>query len=92
MGNPDTVGQPLDILPILEALDMIDKGLAAFGRACKAVGLKPIQDPFWKNLPFINIFQSSTPDILHQMYQGNIKHLIGWIQTACGEEEIDARC
>ena len=56
MGNPDAVRQPRDLPPILEALDMIDKGLAAFGCACKAVGLKPIQEPFWKNLPFVNIF------------------------------------
>ena len=32
------------------------------------------------------------PDILHQMYQGVVKHLIGWVTTACGPEEIDARC
>ena len=92
MGNPEAVGQPRELPPILEALDTINEGSVAFNQACKAVGLKPIQDPFWKNLPFINIFRSITLDILHQMYQGNIKHLIGWIQTACGEEEVDARC
>ncbi len=92
MGNPEAVGQPQELLPILEALDTIDEGSVAFNQACKAVGLKPIQDLFWKNLPFVNIFRSITLDILHQMYQGNIKHLISWIQMACSEEEVDAHC
>jgi hypothetical protein len=92
MGNPEAVGQPRELLPILKALDTISEGSAAFNSACKAVGIKPVQEPFWKNLPFVNIYRSITPDILHQMYQGNIKHLISWVQTACGEGEIDARC
>ena len=92
IGDPDLVGSPRDVPPILAALDTIDKDPTTFCKACKAVGIKPVQHPFWQNLPFVNIFRSITPDILHQMYQGNIKHLISWIQQACGEEEIDARC
>ncbi|KAG1760406.1 hypothetical protein EDD22DRAFT_980615 [Suillus occidentalis] len=42
--------------------------------------------------PFqLNIFQAVTPDILHQLYQGLIKHLHGWLAEACGSAEIDAR-
>jgi len=92
IGDPDLVGSPRDVPPILAALDTIDKDPTTFCRACKAVGIKPVQHPFWQNLPFVNIFRSIIPNILHQMYQGNIKHLISWIQQACGEEEIDARC
>ena len=33
----------------------------------------------------------TTPDILHQLYQGVIKHLIAWIESAYSEAEIDAR-
>jgi len=47
---------------------------------------------FWKNLPYVDIYHSITPDILHQLYQGLLKHLIGWIQAICGDAEIDARC
>ncbi|KAG1807487.1 uncharacterized protein BJ212DRAFT_1303449 [Suillus subaureus] len=32
------------------------------------------------------------PDVLHQLYQGIIKHLIKWIKEACSEPEIDAHC
>ena len=92
LGNPEHTGPPRELPPILDALDTITEGPTRYNQACKDAGIKPVQHPFWKNLPFVNIFQSITPDILHQMYQGNIKHLIGWIQQACGEEEIDARC
>lgn len=32
-----------------------------------------------------------SPDILHQIYQGAIKHLISWIQLVMTEEEFDHR-
>ncbi|KAE9386484.1 hypothetical protein BT96DRAFT_839207, partial [Gymnopus androsaceus JB14] len=31
------------------------------------------------------------PDILHQLYQGVLKHLIGWMQMVMGEEELEHR-
>jgi hypothetical protein len=45
MGNPETVGQPRELLPILEALDTVGKGSTAFNSAYKAVGIKPVQAP-----------------------------------------------
>ncbi|KAJ3525552.1 hypothetical protein NMY22_g10528 [Coprinellus aureogranulatus] len=81
-----------DIGPILDALDTIDEGPTAFAQACAEAGIKPIQAPFWQDLPFVNIFQSITPDILHQLYQGVLKHIISWLRTMYGSAEIDARC
>ena len=40
----------------------------------------------------MNIYWSITPDILHQLYQGILKHLISWITQACSTLEIDAQC
>ncbi|KAK7439988.1 hypothetical protein VKT23_017241 [Stygiomarasmius scandens] len=79
---------------VLEAFDKLDQGLGstAFRQACRGAGIKPIQQPYWKNLPFVNIFQSIAPDVLHQLYQGVLKHLIGWLKTICTPQEIDARC
>ncbi|KAJ3918636.1 hypothetical protein F5877DRAFT_90546 [Lentinula edodes] len=58
---------------------------------CLAANIKPIQHPFWKDLPYMDIFRSITPDILHQMYQGVMKHLISWLTSICGADEMDAR-
>lgn len=55
-------------------------------------GVKPLYHPFWEELPHCNIYHAITPDVLHQLYQGLVKHLIAWIKSACGEAEIDARC
>ena len=76
----------------MEALNAIDKGAAEFTKACANAGIKPVQCIFWKNLPYIDIYCSITPDILHQLYQGVLKHLIGWIWAVCGDAEVDARC
>ncbi|KAJ7182013.1 hypothetical protein C8R46DRAFT_885282, partial [Mycena filopes] len=63
-----------------------------YARACQDAGIKPIVHPFWDGLPYTNIFRTLGPDILHQLYQGIVKHLIAWVKEACGEAEIDARC
>ena len=59
---------------------------------CSESQLKPIPHPFWKKLPYTNIYHSITPDILHQIYQGTVKHLITWIIKACESSEIDTWC
>lgn len=92
IGNWESVLKPQDTDKVTEALNSIDKGASKFAKACMSAGIKPIQCVFWKNLPFINIYCSITPDILHQLYQGILKHLIAWIRAACGDTEIDAQC
>jgi hypothetical protein len=67
MGDPEFVGRPHELGPILDALQTVANGLAVFSQACKDAGIKPIQHPFWQHLPFVNIFRSITPDILHQL-------------------------
>ncbi|KAG1763892.1 hypothetical protein EV702DRAFT_1018819 [Suillus placidus] len=77
---------------VLDALATLDEGSMSFVRACSAAGIKPIIHPFWEDLPFANVFRAITPDVLHQLYQGLVKHLLGWLKAACGAAEIDARC
>ncbi|KAJ6607088.1 hypothetical protein B0H10DRAFT_2228204 [Mycena sp. CBHHK59/15] len=77
---------------ILDALDTLDQGGTVYAKACTAAGIKPVVHPFWEKLPYTNIFTSITSDILHQLYQGIVKHLISWIKETFGEAEIDARC
>ncbi|KAJ7016190.1 hypothetical protein C8F04DRAFT_1245633 [Mycena alexandri] len=50
-----------------------------------------VHKPFWQGFPLTNLATSLTPDVLHQLYQGVFKHLIGWCQSLMSPEELDAR-
>ncbi|KAI0055018.1 hypothetical protein BV25DRAFT_1816215 [Artomyces pyxidatus] len=89
----DSEGAPSrNLFDIMDALSQFDRGPAQYVEACQAAGIKPVVHPFWEDLPYANIFTSITPDILHQMYQGMMKHLISWVTDAFGADAIDARC
>ncbi|KAF7349526.1 hypothetical protein MSAN_01743000 [Mycena sanguinolenta] len=92
LGNGTTHFSLRNLERVLDALDQLEEGGTAFSHACKEVGIKPVYQPFWEGLPYANIFRSITPDVLHQLYQGMVKHLIAWVKECCGEAEIDARC
>jgi hypothetical protein len=77
---------------ILEALETLDSGPSIYAAACADAGIKPIYHWFWEGLPYTNIFQAISPDVLHQLYQGIVKHLIAWLTECVGEAEIDALC
>ncbi|KAM6492691.1 hypothetical protein JOM56_012415 [Amanita muscaria] len=81
-----------DMAVVKAALHLANGNPRAYENACKAAGIKPIYMPFWSKLPFINIFQAITPDVLHQLHQGVFKHILGWLKQAFGTAEIDARC
>jgi Plavaka transposase len=81
-----------DLGAVLDVLDSFDQDPANFLHACSLAGIKPITNPFWKDLPYAHIFQSIMPDILHQIYQGIIKHLVGWLIKVIGAEVVNARC
>ncbi|KAF8872853.1 hypothetical protein CPB85DRAFT_1237372 [Mucidula mucida] len=66
-------------------------GTPEWASRCGAENIKPVQHPFWEDLPYVDAFRSITPDILHQLLQGVVKHLIQWITDIIGEAELDAR-
>ena len=72
---------------VLDALEQLSS--PNYVQACRDANIKPIQHPFWKDLPYVDIFRSITPDILHQLHQGVVKHLISWLRAACGDSFID---
>ena len=90
--DTDTSRSFRDLGKVLDALAAAEDGPRAFTRACCEAGIKPLHHPFWEALPYTNIYYAITPDILHQLYQGVIKHLVGWLQKVCGADEINACC
>ena len=63
-----------------------------FYNKCMSEGVSgSLHHPFWKDFPFTDINTSITPDVLHQLYQGVLKHLISWCQTAISPMELDRR-
>ena len=81
-----------DLVTVLDILDSFERDPADFLHACSSAGIKPIVNPFWKDLPYAHIYRSIMPDILHQIYQGVVKHLVGWLIKVIGAKEVDVRC
>ncbi|KAI0765853.1 hypothetical protein BD413DRAFT_697536 [Trametes elegans] len=74
-----------------DAVKMLVTDPDRFGAACLEANIKAVQHPFWEDLPYTDIFQSITVDVLHQLHQGVFKHLVAWLKLACGTSELDAR-
>ena len=54
-------------------------------------GLHEVFEPFWKDLPFTDIFTCITPNILHQLHKRIFHdHLMQWCLGIVGEKEMDA--
>ncbi|KAJ7769505.1 hypothetical protein B0H16DRAFT_1661035 [Mycena metata] len=92
LGDGDSTCPKRNLAKILDALDKLDQGGGVYAKACADAGIKSVVHPFWENLPYTNIFLSITSDILHQLYQGVIKHLIEWLKESLEKAELDARC
>ena len=95
--SPDDLGKS-ELFPlctqrgVLNTYRLAATDLCQFYQTCREAKLKPVIKPFWETFPLVDIFVSITPDILHQMLQGVMKHLIGWLVSIFGASAIDARC
>ena len=85
---------PQDFNEVTDLYLLADSDSHAFHAACHEAGLKPVHHPFWESFPLADIYLSITPDILHQMLQGVMKHLIAWLMDAGTFRlaQINARC
>ena len=79
-----------DLDKVLTALDSFE--LPNWRALCEQAGVRPVYRPYWSELPYADPFLSICPDILHQIYQGLIKHLLEWLKEIYGSQAIDARC
>ncbi len=95
---PDDLGKYQSFLPHRQSSAITiyclvdDENVHAFHLACCQAGLKPIFHPFWETLLFSNIFISITPNILHQLLQGMMRHLIKWVIKIYSSAAIDLCC
>jgi len=94
--SPDQLGEccsfpPWDHREAVGIYSLADGGVHQFHAACHEGGLKPVFHPFWAMFPLVDIYLSITPDILHQLLQGVMKHLISWVTSpgVFGPAEID---
>jgi len=92
LGTLEDGYQYRDLAKILEALSTFKADPAGYASTCADAGIKPIVHPFWESLPYSDIYLAITPDVLHQLYQGMMKHLVSWVTAVFGQKEIDARC
>ncbi|EKM83117.1 hypothetical protein AGABI1DRAFT_35141 [Agaricus bisporus var. burnettii JB137-S8] len=92
LGRENNNNELRDIDETLNVLSAFEDDPGHFFQKCRESRIKPVGTPFWRELPYVNIYNSITPDVLHQLYQGLIKHLVNWLIEAFGPLEIDARC
>ncbi|KAH9952375.1 hypothetical protein BC827DRAFT_1159874 [Russula dissimulans] len=86
-------GIPMDYNKVIKIYLQEDGESRAFHATCHEAGLKPVYHPFWESFPLVDIFVSITPDVLHQLLQGVVKHLISWITSPnTFGPGVDMRC
>ena len=95
----DQLGDHDEFLPqnygkVLRTYALADGDVQIFHAACKVNGIKLVFHPFWESMPLANIYMSITPDVLHQLLQGVMKHLIRWLSKSLmfGQQAINTRC
>ena len=78
----------------IDIYDLANQDTHLFHATCRADDLKPVFRPFWYALPLIDVFVSITPNVLHQILQGVVKHITTWLSSPAlfGAEQIDTRC
>ncbi|KAJ3557813.1 hypothetical protein NM688_g1264 [Phlebia brevispora] len=91
--DPDEHGEPSECLlrnveKMLEVLDLHQKGHSP--ELFEKTGMRPVYEPFWRDLPHCDIFLCITPDVLHQLHKGVFKdHLMSWCASLVGAKELD---
>ncbi|KAL1711487.1 hypothetical protein EV715DRAFT_278453 [Schizophyllum commune] len=81
-----------DLDALVKVFDSFDDNPDGYIQRCKKHRVRPVIKPFWRNLPYSHAYRAITPDVLHQLYQGVVKHLLEWLKSVFGAAEMDARC
>ncbi|KAG9088545.1 hypothetical protein FRC06_001978, partial [Ceratobasidium sp. 370] len=74
-----------------QTLDALDDYWGGYSRTIIDLGIRPT-NPFWAELPFVEMATCLTPDLLHQINKGMFgEHLVNWCTEILGEDELDRR-
>ncbi|KZS88772.1 hypothetical protein SISNIDRAFT_396786, partial [Sistotremastrum niveocremeum HHB9708] len=92
----DNVKGSARALNVDETLEKLRKAGKCHTEASAMTHLDPtkllyVPQPFWANFPHCNIHRIITPDILHQLFQGMVKHAIAWLTLIVSQVELDSR-
>ncbi|KZT51565.1 hypothetical protein CALCODRAFT_442895, partial [Calocera cornea HHB12733] len=63
--------------------------LRSYNVLMKALSMTAVREPFWSKLHLAQIHTSMYPDILHQLLQGVLKHILDWLGDIVGDAELD---
>ncbi|KAK2462451.1 hypothetical protein APHAL10511_005548 [Amanita phalloides] len=92
LGSIDSELKYRDIAALCEISKLADKDMIEFLEKCEEHHIKPVYHPFWADLPYVDIYCSIAADVLHQIFQGIIKHTCSWITEIYDPIDIDACC
>ncbi|THG92766.1 hypothetical protein EW026_g8251 [Hermanssonia centrifuga] len=88
-------GEPTGCLlrSVSKSLDLLDKHKCGENPPeFHERGMRPVYEPFWRELPHCDIFACLMPDIMHQLHKGVFKdHLVSWCTKLIGDDEMDHR-
>lgn len=62
-----------------------------FIQACLKMGLSGVEEPWWADMPHIDICRVLCNDPLHTLHKGFKDHMWSWTVNMIGEDEIDRR-
>ncbi|KAG1834650.1 hypothetical protein F4604DRAFT_1944865 [Suillus subluteus] len=66
--------------------------ISNFQELCKVDNISGgVRHPFWEDFPHCDIHMGITSDVLHQLYQGVVKHLEHWCTSLMTTAELDHR-
>lgn len=81
----------LDQIEAVRASRGEDASIWSFVLGCRQRGLNGVMHPFWKYLPWVDICQLLSQEVLHSYHKFFFDHPLKWNTCLMGEKEMDRR-
>ncbi|KAG8738339.1 hypothetical protein FRC10_006967 [Ceratobasidium sp. 414] len=74
-----------------QTIDALEDHWAGYSATIVDLGIRPTL-PFWADLPYVEMSNCLTPDLLHQLNKGVFgEHIVNWCTAILGAAEVDRR-